>query len=220
MRANARLRTWLPLGLALFGYWTPWLTHPAASLRLNGYELSEWVTFLPGVRAGALPLSRLAFLTPLACLALLLGVAAFRFRQPGPPRRNWLLTLVPDSPWGGGLLFAALLCCVTVFPPYPYLLTAYADPEYRLQLLVAIVTLLGLGLIPFLTKGMQDVLQVMAALVAGALGVWLLVNVQAEASRLLNATWPVGPGWAAMLLGFVGLLVAGWARLFGRKDPL
>src|SRR5258706_12494313 len=64
------------LGLALVGYWLPWLTHPAAALRLNGYELSEWVTFLPGVRDGSLPLSRLLFLLPLGCLALLLGLAA------------------------------------------------------------------------------------------------------------------------------------------------
>src|SRR5207245_1175929 len=64
------------LGLALVGYWLPWLTHPAAALRLNGYELSEWVTYLPGVRAGSLPLSRLEFLLPLGCVALLLGLAA------------------------------------------------------------------------------------------------------------------------------------------------
>src|SRR5258706_7220944 len=64
------------LGLALFGYWLPWLTHPSAALRLNGYELSEWITYLPGVRDGSLPLSRLVFLLPLGCLALLLGLAA------------------------------------------------------------------------------------------------------------------------------------------------
>src|SRR5882757_8110917 len=64
------------LGLALVGYWLPWLTHPVAALRLNGYELSEWITYLPGVRDGSLPLSRLLFLLPLGCLALLLGLAA------------------------------------------------------------------------------------------------------------------------------------------------
>src|SRR6188474_2876552 len=68
----------LSILLALVGYWAPWLTHPAAALRLNGYELSEWVTFLPGVRDGSLPLSRLLFLLPLACLALLLALAASR----------------------------------------------------------------------------------------------------------------------------------------------
>ena len=68
----------LALLLALVGYWLPWLTHPAAALRLNGYELSEWVTFLPAVRDGSSPLTRLVFLLPLAALALLCGLAAAR----------------------------------------------------------------------------------------------------------------------------------------------
>ena len=70
------MRRFAALALAVAGYWLPWLTHPAAALRLNGYELSEWVTFLPGVRDGSLPLSRLVFLIPLACLALLCGLVA------------------------------------------------------------------------------------------------------------------------------------------------
>src|SRR5437764_9978299 len=89
LRTFSGLRTLIPLGLALIGYWTPWLTHPAAALRLNGYELSEWVTFLPGVRDGSLPFNRLAFLIPLACLALLLGIAASHFRS-SAPQGSWL----------------------------------------------------------------------------------------------------------------------------------
>src|SRR5258708_34443636 len=86
------------LGLALFGYWLPWLTHPAAALRLNGYELSEWVTFLPGVRDGSLPLGRLVFLLPLGCLALLLGLAATW--QVSPPPRLLTPASINPAPTG------------------------------------------------------------------------------------------------------------------------
>src|SRR5260221_287867 len=82
------------LGLALIGYWLPWLTHPVAALRLNGYELSEWVTYLPGVRDGSLPLSRLLFLLPLSCLALLLGLAATWQSVLAAP----LLSALPGAP--------------------------------------------------------------------------------------------------------------------------
>src|SRR6185369_540532 len=140
------------LALALVGYWLPWLTHPVAALRLNGYELSEWVTFLPGVRDGSLPLTRLVFLLPLGCLALLLAIAASwqpphpiqvlatSSEPPRPPApRSGLAAMLPViRSWGGwGLLLLSLVCAFTVFPPYPYLLTAYADPEYRAQLFIA-----------------------------------------------------------------------------------
>src|SRR5258705_5136091 len=83
------------LGLALVGYWLPWLTHPVAALRLNGYELSEWITYLPGVRDGSLPLSRLLFLLPLGCLALLLRLLGPLLAFPPPPP---LLSPAPDPP--------------------------------------------------------------------------------------------------------------------------
>src|SRR5258707_12161641 len=85
------------LGLALVGYWLPWLTHPVAALRLNGYELSEWVTYLPGVRDGSLPLSRLLFLLPLSCLALLLALAS-SWQPVGSPRLLSTATTPPAPP--------------------------------------------------------------------------------------------------------------------------
>src|SRR3990172_11186061 len=132
--------------LALLGYWSPWLTHPAGALRFNGFELAEWTTFLPGVRDGSLPVTRLSFLIPLACLVLLLGIAAARSKS------------MPALRWG--LMLLALLCSYGVFPSYPYILTAYRDPEFRLQFLVACAALLGLGLTFFLKAGWLDVLQI------------------------------------------------------------
>ena len=84
--------------LAVVGYWMPWLTLPAAALRLSGLDLAEWITHLPGVMDGSLPLGRLSFLTPLACLALLLALAGARLRRAGgEPGRGWR-RYVPRSP--------------------------------------------------------------------------------------------------------------------------
>lgn len=220
------------LALALAGYWLPWLTHPVAALRLNGYELSEWVTFLPGVRDGTLPLSRLVFLLPLGCLALLLGLAASwqaspRPRllsaaasetvRPAPP--TGLNGLLPGihGPGGWGLLLLGLVCAFVVFPPYPYLLTAYADPEYRTQLFAAslgvVILLLGL----YLPSDLKAVLQIILAALGGGLGLWSLLTLRPVASSLLGMPWPIGLGWPIMLAGFAVLLLGGLRELFGPR---
>ncbi len=217
--------------LALVGYWLPWLTHPAAALRLNGYELSEWITFLPGVRDGSSPLNRLVFLLPLAGLALLCALAAAQptatlslpplgaAPPPTPPARTGLAAFLPTlaGPSGWLFLLLGLGCAFVVFPPYSYLLTAYADQEYQLQLLVAAVTLIAVFVVTFLPGDLGAALQ--TALAAGALAVaaWALLTVRPEARELLAAPWNIGLGWWVMLAGFGWLALLGLARLFGPR---
>jgi hypothetical protein len=218
--------------LALTGYWLPWLTHPAAALRFNGYELSEWVTFLPGVRDGSLPLSRLVFLLPLACLALLCGLVAARpastlvlpplgaaARQPPAPPRRGLGTMLPAvaDPTGWVLLGLGLLLAFTVLPPYPYLLTAYADAEYQTQFFAAVLTLLAWALVAYLPRDLNAALQGLLALGAGAIGLWAVLALRPAANAALNAPWQLGLGWYLMLAGMAGLVVSGLARVFGPR---
>ena len=220
------------LALALVGYWLPWLTQPAAALRLNGYELSEWITFLPGVRAGALPLNRLVFLLPLACLAILLALAASwqaarplgLLTAPSPETarlgpRTGLHGLVPGihglSGWG--LLLLGLFCAFLVFPPYPYLLTAYADPEYRGQLFAASLSVVILLLTLYLPADLKAGLQIVLAGLGGGLGLWGLLTVRPAASELLARPWAIGLGWPIMLAGFALLLLGGLRELFGPR---
>ena len=223
----------LALLLALVGYWLPWLTHPAAALRLNGYELSEWVTFLPAVRDGSSPLTRLVFLLPLAALALLCALAAARpastlslpplgegtARRPATAPRAGLWALLPNLAGPLGWLFLALglLGALIIFPPYPYLLTAYADPEYQPQLLVAALTLIAVIVGLFLPGDLSALLQTLLAAGALAVGAWALVTVRPVAGELLGAPWAVGLGWWAMLLGLAWLALMGLRRLFGQR---
>lgn len=210
------------LGLALLGFWTPWLTNPAAALRLNAYELSEWVTFLPGVRSGELPLSRLAFLLPSACLAGLFGLAAAvapgggaGARRPESRRtRSWLRDILPDSFAGWLSLGLAVLSAATVFPYYPYILSAYADTEFQLQFVVACGSLAAVVLGLILPSEVSALVQLGLALAGGLFSFEALWTLWPVASDLLGAAWVIGGGWAAVLLGFAGAAVHGWASLF------
>src|SRR5688572_10598001 len=221
------------LVLALVGYWSPWLTHAAAALRLNGYELSEWITFLPGVRSGELPLSRLLFLLPLACLALLLSAVATRVpvrlaapplgrptAQPPARPRSGLAAALPATvgPWAWALLLAALVCAFVILPPYPYLLTALSDPEFRAQFFIGCAALLGLVIVAYLPAELKDGLQFLLGLAGLLLGTYALLTLRPAASAVLNAPWPIGLGWLAMVVGFAALALAGLAQLFGARE--
>jgi hypothetical protein len=200
--------------LALAGYWSPWLTHPAAALRLSGFDLAEWVTFLPGVRDGSLPLSRLAFLTPLACLALLLRIEAARTR---PARTSGWRSFLPGAWLGWGLLALALVCNLLVLPPYEAFRNRDYWPEYQTQFIVACAALLGIAVCQLLPNKVNALLQIALALVGGAYGAWALTTLRPTANELLNAPWAVGYGWIAMLVGFAGLAVLGGIELLSAQ---
>ncbi len=195
------------LGLALVGFWGPWLSLPPAALQLNAYELSEWVTFLPAVRWEGVPLNRLAFLAVSTCLAGLWALSAT-----GAGWRGRALAAVPV----GGCVWATL-------PYYPYILNAYAEPEFQLQFWVGVGTALSAGAWLVAARGaraerLADGLQVGLAALALTLTGRALMLALPQAQALLPG-W--GVGWGAVLCGLalVGVgLSAGW-RLT-QKKPL
>lgn len=221
----------LALLLAVLGYWLPWLTHPAAALRLNAYELSEWITFLPGVRDGSLSLTRLQFLLPLAGLALLCALVAIRPAQrlalpplgvaPRPPAapRTGLAALLPlvAGPAGWITLLAGLVFAFVVLPPYPYLLTAHADPEFQAQLIVALVTVLAFVVLVYLPGDLNAVAQIVLALAVIASAVPPLLAVRPAANEVLGVAWPLGLGWPLLLAGLAALAWLALARLFSPR---
>jgi hypothetical protein len=193
--------------LALVGYWTPWLTHPAAALRLSGYDLAEWTTHLPGVLDGSLPLSRLSFLIPLACLALLLALAGARLHHADDALRRGWRRYMPASPAALGFLALALACALLVLPPYEAFRNAEYWPEYQTQFALACATLLGLAACQVVPDWLDAGLQVVFALLGSGCGAWALLTLKPAADDVLNAPWAVGLGWMAMLLGLAAVAV-------------
>jgi len=205
------------LALTLLGYWWPWLAHPAGALQLNAYELSEWVEFLPGVFTGELPFARLTFLLPCACLTVLFGLAAARVRRAAP--RGWLDALWPDSVPGWGLLLCAGLSAAAVFPYYPYLLSAYADPEFQAQFFIACAATLAVPLALLLPEEVAALAQIALAVIGLSISAWALWALWPTASEVLHAAWPLGWGWPVTLLGFAAAAVEGGQRLFAPRFP-
>jgi len=201
--------------VALAGYWSPWLTHPVAALRLSGYDLAEWVTFLPGVRDGSLPLGRLIFLLPLACLALLLGLAA----HAGPRRRGWRGWL-PASAGGWALWALAGVCGLLVLPPYEAFLNREYWPEYQTQFGVACAAMAGAAASGLAPRRAIGWLQVALAAAGAGCGAWALLTLRPAANELLNAPWALGLGWLAMLAGLAAVAVtAAWRWVIRRRRP-
>jgi hypothetical protein len=194
--------------LTLLGYWSPWVAHPAAALRMNGYDLSEWVTFLPGVRDGSLPLRRLDFFIPLACLAVLFSLNA----APLPPAR-WR-GLLPNTPLRWLLLSLAGLCAFIVFPPYPAYVFPDYWPEYQTQFIIACITVLACGASYLAPERIRNAAQVLLALLGAGYGAWAWWTLRPTLQEFLGPTWAApGWGWLCMLLGLAGLAYLGIAQL-------
>lgn len=202
----------LSLFLALLGFWMPWLALPAGALQMNAYELSEWVTFLPGVFIGELPFNRLTFLIPAACLTVLFALAAARTRNTST--KSWIRAILPQTWPGWGLLLLAALCLSAVFPYYPYILTAYQDPEFQMQFFVACVATLAVPLALLLPRDVGLLAQIMLAIIGLGYSTWAMWQLWPVASELLRNAWPLGWGWLLTLVGFALVLAEGWGSLF------
>jgi hypothetical protein len=228
--------------LALIGFWGPWLASPAAGLSFNGYELSEWVTFLPATRDGTLAFAywrfpfggdiyfaRLAFFVPFGlvawslCLAIARSPASVWIIPPGAPTLvntpNAALLTRPRS--RGALLIAltlGLAGALVIVPSYSDIRAALIDPELASQLAwqLAWAGLVALGSVVMLIlpAWAQDLWQSGCGFIGLGLTLWAMNALMPIAHELLNAAWPIGWGLIVYLLGLGGLSLVGLRQLF------
>ncbi len=191
-----------PLGLALLGFWLPWLAPDSVGLQLNGFELSDWVMLSPDVLYRAYPLSRLSFLAVTACLTVAFGLALGRARL----GRGWRVWFSRPGTWALAAGLAASF--FTTLPYFPHALIGWREPEWQRQWLVAIGAL-GLALVGVVAPGWLARLGLVGLAVAGAwlaYQAWMLTQPLAQG---LIGSAPTGIGWLLCLAGWAGsLLVA------------
>lgn len=194
------------LALALVGYWAPWLPATAAALQLNGFELAEWVTFLPEVRDGSASIGRLTFLAPLACLAVAWAWAA-------PTSRSRALRVF--------LSFSGAGLSLLLLPAYPAILTSMSDAELRPTLILATLTAVGaLAALPLTWRvpGIARALILVLGIVALLNGLRGALGLRAAYARLLGQPLQPAWGWWVMMAGIVLAITAALAGLIIRTQ--
>jgi hypothetical protein len=151
LKAVPRLIHLAALAAAWLGYFSPWLWPVPVALRLSAHDLVEWMTFEQTVRDGTFPVTRLDLLWPLAGIALLTALALAHLHDPSfasEPARLLSVLLRPDNLGGLALdVFAAYL----ILPAYPFLITAYRDPELAPQFWLGVASALAALLVSVLS---------------------------------------------------------------------
>ncbi len=170
------------LWLALIGFWLPWLARPASALQLSAYELAEWQMFAPQVLFGGVGLSRVSFLAGAAALCVAFGAPA-----------GWAWR---ERRWGELVLIAtgAALAAGTALPYYPYVLSAYQDPEFATQFWMTVAAVGLAGILAVLPERWAST----GAMVAVGFALWwplsALLTLHPIAESILAGPWPIGPG--------------------------
>lgn len=192
--------------LAVVGYWGPWVDHFTAALVIPGFDLAEYVKFLPEVRAGTVPVIRELFYLPAPaaglCLALITG---------------WQRRRLPA--WATALLaiLAAGLALI-VAPPPDFIIRFVQDvalrAEWGRQALLAVGTFLAVvaGLM-WARRLSWPVIALFISLIAvagTAIPLWQFFAARPAIERVYNRPVTLGWGLWLMPLGFALTVATAW----------
>jgi len=223
--------------LALIGVWVAWVPHRAAGLVLSGWDLAEYVKFLPGVSA-----IRELFYLPVWSASITLAILAAHLRTAQAKESTTVLNPPQEdqstlpSAIQAGLMLTALGLMVALLPPYPDLLTGYQSAEFRWRfilglsgiLLVLLIWLLTSPLLPAVARqrlGLQQAavatqrargrrstrlvggLLVALTLVGAVPSLWHFLTLRTTIAAVYHDT--LGWGWG------LGLFLIGWSLVGG-----
>ena len=134
-RLNTSILIPLLIGVALVGYFLPWVLTQASSLSLGAYDLAEWSSLHPVVRQTVPFLwTTLALRIPLAIVGILLTVYV--------RKTTGSLTIA---------VIVLLVTAIALLPPLEFFTTYRDDPNYRQQFTLVLVTLI-IGLLIVIRK--------------------------------------------------------------------
>ncbi len=192
-------------GIALVGYFGPWVGRRAAALAWNAYDLFDLLRLLPEIETGALSVNLQALRLPLVGLAVLLPVLLADAS---------ILWRIGSALVGAGLALATL-------PPYPEIVSAWHTPGWRVPFWWGVGAMLAAGVAIWIAPRLGRYR-------AWLLLAWLSITTLPAAAtfaRLLPAlrtlhAAPLVPGWGFWVcmggLGCVAMLL--WIQ--GLATPL
>ncbi len=213
-RSYARfLLTLACLAVAIVGYWGPWVDHFAAALVIPGFDLAEYVKFLPQVRAQAIPVTRELFYLPAPAAGLCLALHVGRMRR---RMRAWA--------WAPLAILAVTLTLV-VAPPLDFIARFPQDAGLRAEwgrqaLLAAGAFGMAMSALLWADRLPRRTVPMWMTLIGGtgaAVPLWQFTTVRPAIERVYNKPVTLGWGLWLMPLGF-GLLVLG-SWLLMAHDP-
>lgn len=210
----AGLLTLTGLALAIVGYWGPWVDHFTAALVIPGFDLAEYVKFLPQVRARTVPVTRELFYLPAPAAGLCLALAVGQLRRRLPP---WI-----TAP----LVVLAVTLALIVAPPVDLILRFPRDPALRAEwgrqaalaagaFLAVVVALIWASRLPW---WVPPILVTLTAGTGTAVPLWQLFAVRPAIDRAYNKPVTLGWGLWLMPLGFILLIAAAWWQAFSHPD--
>lgn len=196
------IRRWLdgialPLwGIALFGYFAPWIARRpmSAALAWNAYDLFDLLRLLPEVESGAVRVNLQALRLPLVGLGIILPLLLHRVGS----AVRWATGFI------GGFLAALTL------PPYPQILEAWRTPGWSGVLGWAVAGIvLALSFVPLATRlaRYREWIVVAIVCVTGIPAGVTLYRLLLPLSRLHAAPVRAGWGYWMYVLG-IGLIGA------------
>ena len=172
--------------LALVAYCLPWLLNPGVSLTYGVYDLAEWTSLHPAVRANSPPLLlTFALRLPLICLTVMVAYSHIHIAI----RAIFVLVIT-----------AALL------PPLEFFTQAPGDPNYQQQFALALVALIvgGIGLSGFLSRW-NAIIRMAGAVVGTITAIWGLAQAYA---LMTDYQLPVRLGAGGILFIAICLILA------------
>jgi hypothetical protein len=193
----------LGAGATLIGLWGTWVPHRATALVLSGWDLTEYVKFLPGTSA-----TRESFYLPVWCAGATFALMAFR------PSAELVKRI--------GLIAVALSLMIAIAPPYPHLVNGYRSPEFRWQFALSVSGVFAVVTSRFSERlpghtvgGMLVVLALVGALPA----LWQFLKVRAPIEAVYGADLGWGWGIAFFLAGWITVgTLGGWHLLRQSKS--
>jgi hypothetical protein len=180
--------------------------HLTAALVIPGFDLAEYVKFLPEVRARSVPVTRELFYVPAPAAGLCLALTVARLRQRLPVWTTALLAI-----------FAAWLA-VIVAPLPDFILRFPTDAglraEWGRQALLAAGAFLAVVAVLIwahrLPRLVRPLLTSIVAAAGTAIPLWQFFAVRLAIERVYNKPVTLGWGLWLMPLGFALVAVTAW----------